>query len=91
MIKSKKDAKELVEKIKKCEVFTFYNEEISMEGHGTTDYSYEKNGRFSGYNFGRGWEDQGRTYFDEEEFLKVIWNERKSINKALKSGQYEFI
>ena len=89
-IKTKEDAKRFLEKIKNCKVFTFYNEGISMQGHGTTDYAWEGE-NFSSYNFGIGWEDQRKAYFDEDEFLAIIWSERKYINKALKTKNYRFI
>ena len=91
MIKNKEDAGKFVEKIKKCSAFVFYNEGISMQHHGTTEYRVEEDGRFSGYNFGQGWEDQGKTYYDKEDFIKMIYIERKYINRALKSEFYEFI
>ena len=90
MIKTKKDAKSFIEKIKNGKDFHFYNENIDMLGHGTTEYSWE-NRYFSSYNFGSGWEDQVIAYFTEEDFLEKIWDERHYINKAIESGKARFI
>jgi hypothetical protein len=80
LIKTKKDADELLDKmVIENNNFNFYD----LKARGTTSISL-KNGQYKIFSWGNNWEDQDYTKITKEDAIEYIYYSRKSINKKFK-------
>lgn len=92
-IKTKKDVKEFMTKLKNGEyfcksviherVFLYHDKNLCING-GSTEITYHPSDGWSYYSRGQGWEDQGREYKSTIEMENFIWDNKSKINKAMK-------